>query len=255
MKMEKHFRSLSWIPPMMFFGFLVALVEGLVKMGWVSSYLFPAPSQIAQVFWTDLSEIKIALCSTLFASLLGLILSGWLGITFALLMCVSPLMRRVLLPYSVLFQTVPIIAIAPLLVIWFGFGQPTVVACAFIVSFFPILANAIAGFDSADPHLLEWFQLQKVGKFREVFLLRLPSGVPQIVTGAKVAAGLSLIGAIVGEFISGSGLGGLIDLSRTQQRIDKVFACVGLATLLGIFYLMGIELVQRTVLKRWTGYR
>lgn len=134
------------------------------------------------------------------------------------------------------FQTVPIIAIAPLLVIWLGYGMPTVIAAAFIVSVFPIIANTVSGLLSTDRSLVQLFQMFGASRIQTLVQLRIPSAFPQILTGIKISSGLAVIGAIVGEFISGNGLGGVVDAAKNQQRIDRVFAAVLLASLLGILF-------------------
>ena len=141
------------------------------------------------------------------------------------------------------FQTVPIIAIAPLLVIWFGYGQPTVNASAFIVSLFPILANTLTGLQETDPQLKELFRLYKPSRWQLVFKLQIPSAIPYIITGIKISAGLAVVGAIVGEFIAGGGLGSLIDAARTQQRVDLVFSGVFMSSALALSLVYTINLM------------
>ena len=128
----------------------------------------------------------------------------------------------------------PIIAIAPLLVIWFGYGMRTVIASAFIVSIFPVIANTLNGILSTDPALRDLFRLYGASPAVTLWKLRFPAALPQILTGLRIAGGLAVIGAIVGEFIGGQGLGSVVDVARTQQRTDKVFAAVLLASVLGL---------------------
>jgi NitT/TauT family transport system permease protein len=144
---------------------------------------------------------------------------------------------------------VPIIAIAPLLVIWFGFGDPTVRASAFIVSLFPILANTLTGLQETDPHLKELFRLYKPSPWQLVLKLQIPSAVPYILTGIRISAGLAVIGAIVGEFIAGGGLGALIDAARTQQRVDLVFSGVLMSSVLALSLVFAIEALSRLLLR------
>jgi NitT/TauT family transport system permease protein len=146
---------------------------------------------------------------------------------------------------------VPIIAIAPLLVIWFGYGMRTVVASAFIVSIFPVIANTLSGILSTDPALRDLFRLYGASGRDTLFKLRFPAALPQIFTGLRIASGLAVIGAIVGEFIGGQGLGSVVDVARTQQRVDKVFAAVLLASVLGLGLFGLINLVSALTLQRW----
>jgi NitT/TauT family transport system permease protein len=154
------------------------------------------------------------------------------------------------LSYAVFFQTVPIIAIAPLLVIWFGWDR-TVVASAFIVSIFPVIANTLTGLLSTDPALRDLFRLYDAKRLATLLKLRLPFALPHVMTGLRIAAGLAVIGAIVGEFITGSGIGGSIMVSRQQNRVDKVFAGLLLASLLGIVLFTLVNLISRMSLRHW----
>jgi NitT/TauT family transport system permease protein len=159
--------------------------------------------------------------------------------------------QRAFYPYAIFFQTVPLIAVAPLLVIWFGFGLETVIASAFVASVFPVIANTLSGILSTDPPLRDLFKLYGASPLVTLFKLRLPAALPQVFTGLRVSAGLAVVGAIVGEFIAGGGLGSVVDVARTQQRIDKVFAAVLLASLLGLGLFGLINLLSYLMLRRW----
>lgn len=154
------------------------------------------------------------------------------------------------------FQTVPIIAIAPLLVVYLGYGMQTIVASAFIVSIFPVLANTLAGLRSTNPSLVDLFQLYGAGGWKTLWKLRFPSAVPNIMTGLKVAAGLAVIGAIVGEFIGGStGLGDEIVAAIPRQRPDIVYAAITLAALLGLALFALINLISWLLLRHWHAWQ
>jgi NitT/TauT family transport system permease protein len=210
----------------------------------------PTPSSVARAFLHE-PDLWPATAQTALASVAGFVMSAAIGILFAVALSSARWVQRALYPYAVLFQTVPIIAIAPMLVIWIGFGMPTVIASAFIVSVFPVIANAVSGLLSTDPALLDLFRLYGAGRVTALLKLRLPFALPSILTGLRVAAGLSVIGAIVGEFITGGGLGSIIDASRTQQRVDKVFAVLILASGLGIGLFGLVNLVSRLTLRHW----
>lgn len=230
---------------------LIALLEALSRFGIVPEYLLPKPSDLITTFVEDRVELFEGFQSTALASLMGLSLSFILGTVFAILLSLSSFLKRAIYPYAIFFQTVPIIAIAPLLVIWFGFGQPTVIASAFIVSVFPIVASTLLGLESTDPALVDLFQLYSASRFSRLWKLRLPFALPQIFSGLRIASGLSVIGAIVGEFIAGGGLGAVVDAARTQQRIDKVFASVLLSALLGLVMIAFINTVSHLALRHW----
>ncbi len=224
--------------------------ESAVRAGWVPAYLVPAPSKVARTL-THETDLWRATGETALASTIGFVCSAVVGLLIAIALSSARWVQRTFYPYAVLFQTVPIIAIAPMLVIWIGFGMPTVVTSAFIVSVFPVIANAINGLLSTDPALVDLFRLYGASRFEMLWKLRLPFALPAILTGLRVAGGLAVIGAIVGEFITGGGLGSIIDASRTQQRVDKVFAVLLLASGLGMALFGIVNLISWKMLRNW----
>ncbi|MDG2045719.1 MAG: ABC transporter permease [Halioglobus sp.] len=231
------------LPAWIFLAGLLSVWELIVGRQWVASYLLPSPLQILDTTLDMWPDIFSATLSTARSILWGLGLSLFVGITSALIFFSIPIARRAILPFCIFFQTVPIIAIAPLLVIWFGYGQPTVNASAFIVSLFPILANTLTGLQETDPQLKELFKLYKPTRWQLVFKLQIPSAIPYIITGIKISAGLAVVGAIVGEFIAGGGLGSLIDAARTQQRVDLVFSGVFMSSALALALVYALNLI------------
>jgi NitT/TauT family transport system permease protein len=246
--MKKSFAAV--FPPLFFVTIVLALTEFLVRSEIVPAFLVPSPSQVFTTFLEFLPDLTTALIGTARATLLGLLMSFLIGQGLALLLSLSDFARRALFPFAVFFQTVPIIAIAPLLVIWFGFGEPTVRASAAIVSFFPILSNALVGLESSRREYLELFQVIGGSKMQTLLKLQIPSSVRASFAGLRIAAGLAVVGALVGEFVGGGGLGSLIDSARTQQRVDLVFACVILSALLGLV-LIGIVFVLEFLVQKW----
>lgn len=239
------------LPPLLPAIIVIALAEIVVRQQWVASYLVPAPSAIVHAMIESRAELTQAFLKTSSGALLGFALSTTAGIAIAVLLASSRAIQRSLYPYAVFFQTVPVIAIAPLLVIWFGYGMKTVVASAFIVSIFPVIANTLTGILSTDPALRDLFSLYGASASVTLFKLRFPAALPQILTGLRVASGLAVIGAIVGEFIGGEGLGSVVDVARTQQRVDKVFAAVLLASILGLALFGLINAISALTLRRW----
>jgi len=241
----------NWLPPLIPLIVVTASVELIVRQGWVPSYLLPAPSAVLAAMFQSRAELAQALLKTSAGALAGFLLSAVGGISIAVALSSSRSVQRALYPYAVFFQTVPIIAIAPLLVIWFGYGMKTVIASAFVVSIFPVIANTLTGILSTDPALRDLFRLYGASGRVTLFKLRFPAALPQILTGLRVASGLAVIGAIVGEFIGGEGLGSVVDVARTQQRVDKVFAAVLLASVLGLALFGLINAVSAVTLRRW----
>ena len=230
---------------------VLGAMELVVRRQWVPAYLLPSPTQIVHAFGEFSALLLRATRQTGSAALIGFLLSLGLGIGLACLLSGSRTLERLFYPYAVFFQTVPIISIAPLLVIWFGYGMPTVIASAVICSFFPVLANTLLGLRSTDPALVDLFRLYGARPSQRFWGLRFPFALPQILAGARIAAGLAVIGAIVGEFITGGGLGSVVDTARSQLKIDLVFAAVIAASVLGLGFYWAIEWISRRSLRHW----
>lgn len=236
---------------MIAFFVIVSLWEFIVRIKWMSSFILPEPSSILKSLIEDREELWGALRTTAFSVSVSFGLSVLMGVSSAIILFTSESVLFAFYPYTIFFQTVPIIAIAPLLVIWFGYGIPAVVASGFIVSVFPVVASTLTGLLSADPALKDLFKLYRASRWQSMVKLYLPSSLPFILNGLRISGGLAVIGAIVGEFLGGVGIGSIIDVARAQQRIDKVFAAVLLASGLGLFLIKGIDLVSYFLLKNW----
>lgn len=233
-------------------GIVVAILgEALTRGGLIASYVLPAPSEVLRALVFDADELWRGFLSTALSAIIGWFASVVFGFAAALAMSISDHVRRALMPYAVFFQTVPVIALAPVLVIWFGFGRPTVIASAFIVSVFPVIASTLLGLRSTDALLVELFRSYQARRLTLFWKLRLPAALPTIFGGLRVAAGLAVIGAVVGEFIAGGGLGEVVDAARTQQRLDRVFAAVALSSALGLMMVSAINVVARHYLRPW----
>jgi NitT/TauT family transport system permease protein len=239
------------LPPVAVFVIVTVLAEVLVQTGVVWEYILPRPSQVLRELATN-RTLWHAAGQTGLSAVMALVLSTAIGILGAVGLSSARWVERAFYPYAVFFQTVPIIAIAPLLVIYLGYGMQTIVASSFIVSIFPVLASTFTGLRSTDPALVDLFRLYGAGRLATLWKLRLPAALPSILTGLRVAAGLAVIGAIVGELIGGgSGLGDEIEAARTRQRADMVFAAILLAALLGLAMFAIINLISRLMLRHW----
>ena len=240
-------RTLLPVVPMVI---ITLAAEIVVRAGLVQSFLVPTPSSVVVVLFSDWRILLSATWSTASAALIGFSMSAIVGIVVAIVLSSSGWVQRALYPYAVFFQTVPIVAIAPLIVIWFKVERTPEIS-AFIVSLFPVIANTLTGLLSTDPALRDLFRLYDAKRLATLLKLRLPFALPHVMTGLRIAAGLAVIGAIVGEFITGSGIGGSIMVSRQQNRVDKVFAGLLLASLLGIVLFTLVNLISRLSLRRW----
>ena len=243
------------LPPLLSFVCVIALWEGAVRALHVPAFLVPPPSAVLAVAWTERSALASSLATTAEGAVLGFLLSASLGTLVGLLFSLSRWLERGLYPYALFLQTVPIVAVAPLLVLWFGPGLRAVAVSAFIVSVFPIIANTLAGLRSVDPRLSDLFRLYGATLGDTVLKLRLPSAIPSMATGFKVASGLSVIGAIVGEFVAGfsegnAGLGITVLAAYRQLRTDLLFAAVLLASLLGLSLFALVSAASSLLLRR-----
>lgn len=239
------------ISPLVSLAVLLSIAETLVQTGIVKSYILPAPSQVFALIVEQGMELLFASFSTMLNAVIALFLSFVIGFLIAITLNQSKLLRDALYPFAVFFQTVPMIALAPVLVIWFGFGAPTVIASAFICALFPIIASILLGLESTESQLIEMFKLYGASRLDILLKLKIPSSLPQMFSGLRIGSGLAVIGAIVGEFIAGGGLGAVIDSARTQTRMDKVFAAVLFSSVLGLIFFASINILSHHFLKHW----
>jgi NitT/TauT family transport system permease protein len=243
-------------PPLLALVVLLLAWEALARGLQIPAYLLPPPSAIALAGAGEAPALLTAAFITARAALAGFALSAALGVLAAVVLASSRPLERALYPYTVFLQTVPIVAIAPLLVLWFGAGLRAVAMSAFIVSVFPVIANTLAGLRSVDPALRDLFRLYGARRAATLVKLELPSALPSVVTGLRVASGLAVIGAIVGEFVAGfaegaAGLGILVLSSYRQLRTDLLFAAVLCASALGLGLFGAISLAGARLLRRW----
>ena len=232
------------------------LLELYVRWANTPIYLVPRPSKVLSTLTEERGYLLSALWSTTKAALIGFALSVVFGLAIAIVLASSVWVRRAFSPYTVFFQTVPIIAIAPMLSIWLAPGLKAVAACAFIVSVFPVIANTLAGLVATESALVDLFRLYGAGRAATMFKLRLPSALPNVFTGLRVAAGLTVIGTVVAEFLVGElgeeqGLGVVIVSASHNGHSDRVFAAVLLASALGLAMFGAVNLVGRMVLSNW----
>ena len=245
-------------PPLIAFAFFGLSWHALVEVFDLPPYLLPGPPRVVDAVSTHAARLIDATLLTAMGALSGFALSLAFGFIVALLFSQSRLIERGLYPYAIFLQTVPIVAIAPLIVLWIGYGLQGVVAVSFIISLFPIIANTTAGLTQIDPRLLDLFALNNASRWQILFKLRVPNAVPQMLTGARISSGLSVIGAIVGEFFTGYGtddfgLGYLIIQTSGQAKTDYLFACILFCTLLGLTIFSAVGLASTLLLKRWGG--
>jgi NitT/TauT family transport system permease protein len=226
------------LPPCIAVLVLLALWQAAVAIAGISPFILPAPTRIAAALWQDRSALLQGALLTAQSTLLGFLLAATVGVVVGSLLSASRRVERAIYPLTLLFQMVPLVAIAPVLVIWLDNGAPAVIAASAIVAVFPVIANTLAGLRAADPLLEELFDLYSASAWQRWTRLRVPSAIPSVLTGLRIAAGLATIGAVVGEFVAGfssdaAPLGMVITASQREFRTDRVFAAVLLASLVG----------------------
>ncbi len=231
--------------------------ELVVRVFDIHPIVLPAPLRVLEVAWQEQVALLRGFAITGAAACSALLVSIVVGTAVAILFSQSPLMRIAFQPYVIFLQTVPIVAIAPLLITWFGYGFGTIVLVSTIISLFPIISNVTAGLISVDRNLVELFQLQDARRLQTLFKLRIPYAVSHLVLGMRISAGLTVIGAIIGELFVGSGakyagLGKLMTGWQNLARTDALLAVVMTSTLLGLVMLGAVNLTSRLLLRRWT---
>jgi NitT/TauT family transport system permease protein len=219
-------------------------------------YLLPGPAAVAVAAISDAPTLAKAALLTFEEALSGYVLASVAGIVLAATMSQSRLLERSIYPYAVMLQTVPVVAVAPLIVLWFGYGETSVIVISFIMALFPIISNTLLGVQSTPRTLVELFAMHRSSKLVTFWKLRLPGALPQIFAGLRISAGLSVIGAIVGEFIIGSGntdggLGVQIIFAQGRMYTALLFAEVIAATLLGFVFFLVVGAIGRRLLQHW----
>ena len=244
------------LPPVLLFLVVVAAWHLSVVAWKIKPVLLPGPLLVARAIGRDFEKLLQAAGYTGAAAGMGFLSSLTVGTLIAFAFSQSRWIRNSGYPYAIFLQTVPIVAIAPLIVVWSGYGFHSVVLTAFIISLFPIIASGTAGLMGIDPDLLDYFRLNNASRWQVLWKLRLPSAVPALCTGAKTACGLSVVGAIVGEFFVGyvgkkHGLGYLIQLTSGQTKMAELFSAVLASTLLGVAIFSLVSLITAIILRRW----
>ena len=184
---------------------ILVLWEAVVRVESVPPYILPGPLAISESLWTDGPSLLGSLLVTLRVTLAALAAAAILGGMIAVLFSLSRIIELSLFPYAVILQVTPIVAIAPLIIIWVREPFLALLVCAWIVAFFPIVANTTVGLNSADRNLLALFQLYGASPVQVLRYLRLPTALPYFLAGLRISGGLALIGAVVAEFVAGTG--------------------------------------------------
>jgi NitT/TauT family transport system permease protein len=252
----KKFVLHHFLPPLVLLLLVLVAWQVTVTTCGLPPYLLPGPGEVARGAAKRWSELAIATGVTGAGAVCGFAASLFLGTAIALLFSQSGIIRSGCYPYAIFLQTVPIVAIAPLIVTWFGSGFHSVVIIACIISLFPIITNVTTGLITIDAGLRDLFRLYRASRWQLLCGLQIPNAVPDLVTGARTSSGLAVVGAIVGEFFVGygtqhHGLGFIILYAGPQLKTDQLFAATMASALLGVVMFAATTLVGKAVLARW----
>jgi NitT/TauT family transport system permease protein len=252
--MKKHF---TWVVPVAVGIAVLALWQMLVRHFEVPTYVLPAPSNIASAFRSDWFSLLVSLWTTLRVTLEAFALAVIGGVALAVIFSLSKTLETALYPYAVVLQVTPVVAIAPLILIWVGYErlELALVIIAWIVAFFPILSNTTLGLRSADHDLIDLFRLYGASRWQILRGVQMPSALPYLLGAMKISGGLALIGAVVAEFVAGSGtatgLAWRIIEAGNRLEIAKMFAALGLLAALGIAIFSALATVEWLLLHKW----
>ena len=249
----KFFQKL--LPFIVFFAALLTW-ELTVRINQIPHYILPAPTLIAKTLWDNLGSLMASWVYTMKITFGALVLAVVGGVALAMLFALNKWVELCLFPFAIVLQVTPIVAIAPLILIFIDSTAAALLLCAWIVAFFPILSNTVVGLRSADHNLRDLFSLYRATPWQTLRHLLIPSAMPYFIAGLKIAGGLSLIGAVVAEFTAGAagkdtGLASRILEASFRTEIPKMFAALVLVSLTGIMIFLVFNLVSKLVLGSW----
>jgi NitT/TauT family transport system permease protein len=250
--------AIEWsrvVPPAATLAVGIAAWDQVVRVNGIPPYILPSPGLVASTIISDWPLLWDSLLATLATTIYGLALAFAGGVGLAILFNQSRLIENSLYPYAVILQVTPVVAVAPLLLIYLP-QQVPVLACAWIVAFFPILANTTLGLNSVDRNLVDLFDIYGASRLKVLTRLKLPAAMPYMLGGLRIAGGLSLVGAVVAEIAAGSagagsGLAYRIAESAYRLNIARMFAALILLSATGIAVFFALTLVSHLLLRRW----
>ncbi len=248
-------RLADWLPPILVFCAALGLWEFVVWRNAIPPYVLPSPSLIGRTLVADWGTLSGSMMVTLGTTFEALIAAVAGGVALALLFAQWRWVERSFFPFAVILQVTPIVAIAPLLLVYLEPGT-AVLVCAFVVAFFPILSNTALGLAATDHNLVDLFELYHASRFQQLMLLRLPAALPYFLGGLRIAGGLALIGAIVAEIAAGSagqgaGLAYRIVEAGFRLNIPRMFAALALISVTGILIFVFFSALSWLLLSRW----
>lgn len=239
----------SWMRPFLLLILIVVAWDLAIRVFRIPAYQVPAPGDVVKVLWTDWPELLSQSLPTTYATLLGFLASAVFGIPIAMLIAGSKTVESYVYPLLVFSQSIPKVAIAPLFVVWFGFGIFPKIIAAFLLGFFPVVVSAVQGFKSVDPDMVDLARAMKGSRFNVFCAVNLPHAMPAIFSGLKVSVTLAVVGAVVGEFVgSNSGIGYVLQRSIGTFDLPTMFAALVILALLGVVLFWVVDRIERLVI-------
>lgn len=253
--------ALTVVVPPLGVGIVFAGVWYLVSYFWLTDgqqFLLPPPHEVVEtgiLDWDNLKEMLLGLLTTTGVTLVGLTIAIVLGMSAAILMSQAPWLENTLFPYAIAIQAVPIIALVPVIGLWMGFSFNARILVTVMISLFPIITNTLFGIKSVQQGHHDLFTLHHTSRFTRLWRLQLPSALPFIFTGLRIAAGLAVVGALVGEFFfragNARGLGRLLSLYQNRLQIKLLIAAIGFSSLLGVLLFSLFGMLNNRVTGAW----
>ena len=245
-----------WAPPLALLAVIIGLVYAINAALGTRSFLMPRPEQVLAVYFDPKSgpDIFAALWITAQVALVGLLLAIILGVIWAIAMNTAKWVERTTFPYAVILQSIPVLAVVPLIGFWFGYDFMARVIVCVLIALFPMVSNTLFGLQGVDRGMRELFALQKANRWTVLTKLELPAALPAIFAGMRISAGLSIVGAIVGDFFfqrGSRGIGGLIATYQARLQSPELFASILIASLFGVLIFLFFGWLARRAVGKW----
>jgi NitT/TauT family transport system permease protein len=246
----------AWVRPVLLLVLIVVIWDLAIRLFKIPAYQIPAPADVVAVLFSDWPELLRQSWPTTYATLCGFLLSAVFGIPVAMLIAGSKTVESYVYPLLVFSQSVPKVAIAPLFVVWFGFGIIPKVISAFLLGFFPVVVSAVQGFKSVDPDMVDLARAMQGSRFQVFRAVNLPHALPAIFSGLKVSVTLAVVGAVVGEFVgSNSGIGYVLQRSIGTFDLPTMFAALVILALLGVILFWIVDRIERLIIPWHVSHR
>lgn len=253
--MKKSENIGSKLAPIIFVVLLLIIWQVVVTAGGIEKYIMPAPTDVIKVLVTEFKTMMPHILATLYEGMVGFLIAIVLSIILAIIMDRFSLVKKALYPVLVISQTIPTVALAPLFIIWFGFGALPKIIVVVIVCFFPIVISIVDGLEGVDKDLINHFKLMGASKLKVFLHLKLPYGMINFFSGMRIAATYSIMGAVIGEWLGGDkGLGVYMTRARSAYALDKMFAAIVIIVVISMAIFLLVSLMEK-VFTPWNNER